>query len=54
MLREFALVFSEYYAMLCYIIFARYKMQIFQEFRLSQTTVNPRAMSSLVYVSTSI
>ena len=29
MLREFALVFSEYYAMLCYIIFARYEMQLF-------------------------
>ena len=29
MLREFALVFSEYYAMLCYAIFARYEMQLF-------------------------
>ena len=29
MLREFALVFSEYYATLCYIIFARYEMQLF-------------------------
>jgi hypothetical protein len=29
MLREFALVFSEYYAMLCNIIFARYEMQLF-------------------------
>jgi len=43
MLREFALVFSEYYAMLCYIIFARYEMQIFQELCLRKNTVNPRS-----------